>query len=536
MTSPEVPEDRLSNLFRLLKKGAKNEAIKLFREHSQRNQFGTFLNMLDAHTYSVFNLGEYIVVFSYTKQDGNHIFVIGLDDNYNFFCHNLPQESTSSFRPEQLTIKAIRDEMGFDYHSWEVMGMEEIPRARIRLQGDIVISVEEIFRNEEELYSFLYKFVLRAFLDIYDDGISYFLFKAIIDQLKDTNKNVEDILNGIRSKLAELSPPTLCRIFEELKSILPKYAPEKIEGFGWNIRNKYIDAIVRTINGYINDTIRRICERENILNLLLGNHQITIIGVSDRDINTILNIDQQQIRGQATIYILRPHTITAMHDEHKTVSLDIPRCVLTISTLRTGPLQMTRHRDIRIGHRRSIRIKAVLINPYNIHPQRILSRNFQGPIRMHLVGGEIYFYRDAVDIDDSDVFPITLVLWYMFHQPRFEFAYPQCYRGARIGLVAVDLSDNNFPETIGRYINDFWVNAEGKWPIILIGYRPRESQHNNIISQHRLEEFINELSKHTVVPSRYVDTYRQNRSLLEDIILECIRDVLRYYKSTLQKR
>ena len=532
MPSLQAPEEILSTLYRYLSQADKMSAEMLFKTHSHTNQFETFKRLLSLSIREVYNVGEYIVVFSGSQSFGDQVFVIGLDDNYNLFCHNLPERSLSRYNLKKLGARAVRAAMGFDYHVWEAKKVGLKPGIRIRLQGDIVVTIEKIFESDDDLFMFLYRIVLSSLANINSDSMSSILRSIILRKLKQGKQycSPEEILEEIRGELHRLGSLALSRIVGGLKEIISK----QIVG-GAIHRNEYpreeydlVEEIIRLIDLYVRWVIENICYFENILNVNVGNHHIKIIGVTERDLTNLLNLTPPPSSNLMRIYVLRPHTITAIHDEHRAASLEIPRCVLTIGTLRVGPLQVVRV-PIEVINR-IIRIKVVAIDICGIESWRVLTPEFrslrtQGPA---LSGTELFVCRTIMNTQSSRVWA-DILLWYARPNWQTNSFLPACFYGARVCLIVVDLSDEGAVHSVPRYIEQFWRITRNSWPIIVVGYKTRGDL--DYETSRILREYIRKISEKTVVPSRYVEVYGGNRGSVRNAIVGCIRDLINYFLS-----
>ncbi len=313
------PEERLDLLYRLLLSKDPN-AITLFMLHSQPNQFLTFLQSAPFHRKTrISKNDEYIVICSKVgPEDLSSIFIIGLDDNYNFFCHRLP-ETNVDIDNIDLSLVNIRSMLGFDYHSWEISSEKYAPGITVRVQGDIIFRFIDVFRNETEFFLTL---LLYRFRRIYPGIIN--ILNSISDikkRIRYVSERITDLSSGNISIGLEYA---LGRYFELIKD----YIPHQV---------KPTKKILRILQA-----------NENRVRILLGNHRINIIGVLINSLDPELwSLFRVQDIGDTnrTIVVLRPHYATAYHDEHKTTSIFVPMSIIRIDTLNTSNLQV-RRRDI----------------------------------------------------------------------------------------------------------------------------------------------------------------------------------------------
>lgn len=516
------PSEVLSQLYQYLLHGNREKSVELFAKNSAQNQLRTFLNMLRAPDLDIYNLGEYIVVFTKKGSRTRHIFVIGLDDNYRFFCHNLPDESAKRITPENLSVQTIREEMGFDYHLWEVMEKGLAPRIRIRIQGDIVIQLEEIFETDSELYSYLYQLIILVLLR----RIKGFRLSVLESGERKTlryskSRTPEEFLRTLRNYLESLSEYDLAKVLEFLRKVSLKEYGQRPK----RDANHNIDDAIEIINKYTRKVLKMIFDLEAILNLQVGNHIIRVIGVSEWDIIRLLRSDNPPPRNMIRVYVLRPHRILVLHEEHGAASLDVPRSILRIQTLRVGPLQVTR--PPRPRPRAFLQIKIVVVDLCGLDPIVIMPRSFITSWRYYLeiLGVQPYIYSHEVNVDGRKIL-CRANLWYI--RPEFipETVYRTYFKGSVLGIFIVDVADRFAIQKLKQHVDYFWANTNPGTPIVIVGYRRRNECYERPEITDELKKFSEELSKRIGVPSTFVEV-NGSRRVLRDIIISHIERVSR---------
>ena len=517
------PSEMLNKLYQYLLHGNREKSIELFAKNSAQNQLRTFLNMLRASDLDVYYLGEYIVVFTKKGSNVRHIFVVGLDDNYRFFCHNLPDESTKRITPENISVQAIRDEMGFDYHLWEVVEKGLAPRIRIRIQGDIVIQLEEIFETDNELYSYLYQRIILVLLRR-TKGTRLFVLESEKGKTLKYSKGrtPEEFLRTLRSYLESLSEYDLAKVLEFLRKVsLDEYdrRSEQIDA------NHNIDDAIEIINEYTRKMLEMIFDLEAILNLQVGNHIVRVIGVSEWDIIRLLRSESPPPPNMIRVYVLRPHRVLVLHEEHGAASLDVPRSILRIQTLRTGSLQVTR--PPRPRPRAFLQIKIVIVDLCGLDPIVIMPRSFITSWRYYLeiLGVQPYIYSHEVNVDGRKIL-CRANLWYI--RPEFipETVYRTYFKGSVLGIFIVDVADRFAIQKLKQHVDYFWANTNPGTPIVIVGYRRRNECYERPEITDELKKFSEELSKRIGIPSTLVEA-NGSRRVLRDIIISHIERVSR---------
>jgi len=307
------PEERLNIFARWLVR-RDPRALEIFSMFSGPNQLLTFLQSAPFRsTNEIARIGEYVVI-KCEDLSNDSVFVIGLDENYMFFCHRLPLRG-SEINLEILTERDIRNLMGFDYHCWEMAPSLFRDGIRVRFQGDVVLNFLRVFSCEEELYLYL---ILDVFFEVANISIS--LPQRVILEIRRRMKALINRITGPNGDDIDV-------LKELLKGI---YVVPQIHCSA--IRSKTISII------------KNIHHLEHRLNIVIGNHRIQILGVRGIDVIRSFNIRDPNLDDRRSVLVLRPHEIIALHDEHKVARLQIPRSVIRIETLESSTLQVTRER------------------------------------------------------------------------------------------------------------------------------------------------------------------------------------------------
>lgn len=310
------PEERLDMLYTfLINKDPR--ALELFKAFSSDNQFLTFLQTAPFNSLNkIARIGEYIVIR--TIFYGTPTFIIGLDENYNFFCHRLPDNLAIDV--ENLTDMEVRDLMGFDYHAWEAKPSKYYNGVRIRIQGDVVLTIIDMFSGEQELFLYI---LLNLVLRKCYTG-SFNIYRA-------ARKGAKLIL-----RRGYLDRDSILKIID--------YICEKC-GLSWS---------ARVFEEYALGVMDTLASRERFLRVLIGEHRIRFLGVPlwrlPHNILASLGFDWGIIRTWGfranrdglLFMILRPHIVSAYHDEHGVSSIMCPMSIIRIGTLASSPHRIGR--------------------------------------------------------------------------------------------------------------------------------------------------------------------------------------------------
>ncbi|GEM_PF-4104261 len=518
------PLELLGKLFEYLSRGDSRRCVELFARNSSSNQLRTFLNIFRADQIKIHNVGEYVVVFTETRNHGKYIFVIGLDDNYRFFCHNLPEDSVGRLDPNNLSVEAIRREMGFEYHIWEVAEQGFMPRTRIRVQGDVVIGVEEVFENEDLLYAHLYKHVM--FLLLRRRGLRPNI--SIVSELRRRLKieslgTPEEVLEYLKEYVLELKGNDLARmlgLLRRISAVSPGIWSDKSD------LNLLIDEMLRSIDKQVRRILEIIFDLEAILNLRLGNHIIKIIGVNEWDIIRITKSEEPPPRNFVRVYVLRPHRVLVLHDEHGATSFDIPRSVIRIQTLRTGPLQITRHQTTR--SRAFLQMKITIVDLCDIDPIMIMPRGFITSWRNYLeiLGVQPYVYSHEVDVNNKRIL-CRVNIWFI--KPRLipDVVYRTYLKGALLGAFIIDLTDRWAVDKLRRHMAYFWANTSYGNSIIVVGYKPKHGGRNYSRTVSKIKDLIDEFSQRLGISIVFIEIEHGKRKIFRDVLIDVIEKITR---------
>ena len=326
------PEEMLRELFQCLLNRKMGRCRRLFLKNSHINQYRSFEFVLRSRSVDPYLVDEYIVVFVDGELWGSQIFVIGLDDNYRFFCHNLPSSALNILKPSSLSAEAIRDCMGFDYHLWEIRGLEFPPIGRIRIQGDIVVDIVQIFHSEEELLITIYKSLLHK---LFIEGHITTLHSICRKIVEKDYSSVDELLEGLYDEVYRRDPLSVYEAIISLQGIMDKQMnTSKSVGYG-GIDHAW--EVIEIVRMYAERFLGNLCASESILNITIGRHRLRVLGVNEREFIDVFNWIKQPYRS-FRVLVLRPHEIIATHDEHGTATLKLPRCLIDITILNLGPL------------------------------------------------------------------------------------------------------------------------------------------------------------------------------------------------------
>ena len=370
-----APEELLEKLYSLLREKNIIEALDLFEKNAAPNHLLTFCNAVSFYN-CVKRTDSYIVIIkSGIFLPVVDVYVIGLDDNYKFFCHNVPPVPYS----EVVSISVdddVKRIMGFTRHIWEVRDIR--PGEIIRLQGDVVVEVIHVFDDELKIYYFLTVDIVRNLFQVllpdelrgliiddvmgFMDDMTRFVFMG---KFRMINKYINASLASLVLYLAlysklhsifTMDSPILGNIMNYLALNLDREPYDILKRMLSNQRElvemrDYVDFmfLVSIIQRLIRDTISKIPEFEKKITYTIGNHRIMLMGLDIGDPFEIIGNNifvPQSLLDRSITLLLRPQNIVALHDEHKMSSIYMPPSLIRIRTLQVGRAQVTREMPI----------------------------------------------------------------------------------------------------------------------------------------------------------------------------------------------
>lgn len=399
-----APEEKLYILYRLLATNNYLDASIFFKMYSTMNQYKTFLQAIKNEVANIIMLRDYIIMLS-----RNSVFVVGFDDNYRFFCHNIPDriDDLSEISSENDLKRLMR----FNLHYWELENESIIrPPVRIRLQGDIILGIDEQFNSLNSLLVWLgYKFIEYLF-----KKLSRKVILGMLERLRimiDTN-NLEALLEELKFLLETDYKSYLLRIKLMINSFHFQYFHYRSTACESKIfESDFVICLIREILMDIFNKIRRL-ERRIIVRI--GNHKITLIGVPLDEIRTFsFEILRLSSNPRASFLLLRRQTIYAHHDEHNDVALSINPSIIHFETIPAGPYQVTR--DNLLFESIDLATLSIFCNrKKNISNLRIeeieIKRNI--PIKILVLTDPIK-YRKYIMLADTNIY-------YLCENPNFE--------------------------------------------------------------------------------------------------------------------
>ena len=518
-----APEEKLEVLERLILED-KEKALEFFRKNSHENHYNIFRELIN-HTQDVRRTSEYLVLI---PSPTSAIGVIGLDDNYNLFCHMAPIANNDINNiinsPSDAIIRRL---MGFDKHIWEIEPLGITPGVTIRLQGDITLNYEFVFEDEEEMFSTLFSIILnKIFFSFFHD-----IRQEEFDELVTVVSNV--VLGTIKSGGLESLGYTIDRLVEIYNRYSGKLTSSLVGRIGIiltgnpetdtrNLLSKLVYYTISILNSIPN------YERKIVANI--GRHEIKFIGLTEGMLNQAIrdyNSAIQPANFRFRVYVLRPNTMTLIHPEHKTVSINIPRGIMTIDTLR----------NFAFPTNVIMRLKIVMLGPpiKTMYARAYMGREFIRGYKS-VVGADFFVRRDQIIVFPLGRFNIELLIWDINHSPIFTNSRPLFYRGARAAIVFFDVTDKCSFLNLPNLINEFWRHSGGPWPVIIVGDTSNLGSKEREVPRYAGEEYARRLSEALRIDIPYIETNPSNEEDVRRIFEAIMRSFVTLFTRMVRER
>ncbi len=523
-----APEEKLDVLERLLLTD-KSAACDFFAKNAQREHIELFRELLK-YPYTVRRTNEYIIIIAEGGTE-KYVSIIGLDDNYNLFCHTLPiiSEQDIKLLYESPTDGLVRRLMGFDKHIWEVLGEDIYSGLTVRMQGDIVVRFNRVFHDEEELYAGLFGVIFNKVLSHYFPSI---VGLNIFETLTTIVSNI--VLDSIRSGTMDVIP-------KRIRSLEALYN-QHIQSMEDRMRSRDTTMAHRIISTTLGDFFERVAElTEDILSVLphyervirgrLARHEVKVIGVTEGLLHRAINDFNNElspahfVRGR--IYVIRPSTITFFHPEHKSITLDIPRCILDIDVLRS------------IGAAIGIpllRVKVVLLGPDRKSLFiRNIGRGFHISYRS-VTGADFFVYAARRLLFPFGVVSLEFLIWdiasYAMDLPSVSL---YC-RGSRAAIVFFDVTDKESFLQLPHLISIFWRNSGAAWPVAIVGDISNVGERKREIPIETAREYARRLSETIGCEIPYIELHINEANRLTEVFHALARIIMNYYRRRFLRR
>ena len=186
-----------------------------------------------------------------------------------------------------------------------------------------------------------------------------------------------------------------------------------------------------------------------------------------------------------------------------------------------------------------IRIKLVLIGEGAVGKTSIarayLGQTFTRGYKA-TVGADFYVKRDVFEDPVLGKVNCEFLIWDLAGQPQFSQVRPLYYRGARAAIAVFDLSRKETFYALPNWIHEFWKNAGGVWPLILVGNKADLRGQRECLSPSLGKAYAEKLSKVLGVEVPYVETSALTNYNIREAFHKLVITLLEYYRKKFLQR
>lgn len=145
------------------------------------------------------------------------------------------------------------------------------------------------------------------------------------------------------------------------------------------------------------------------------------------------------------------------------------------------------------------------------------------------------FATNYINVDDVNV---TMVIWDLAGQPRFNVVREVYYRGTKGALLVYDLSRPESYESLANWVAELYRNnGMQKIPIVLIGNKVdlRGSDYSTIPAKYG-EDYANRLSEWSGYEVPYIETSAKLGNNVVDSFETLVKQILRQSQMSVVRR
>lgn len=186
-----------------------------------------------------------------------------------------------------------------------------------------------------------------------------------------------------------------------------------------------------------------------------------------------------------------------------------------------------------------LRIKMVLIGEGAVGKTSIarayLGQTFTSGYKA-TIGADFYVKRDVFEDAVMGKVNCEFLIWDLAGQVQFTQVRPLYYRGARAAIAVFDVSRKETFYALPNWIHEFWKNAGGVWPLILVGNKADLRGQRECLPQSAGMAYAQKLSQIIGVEVPYIETSALTGYNIRAAFHKLVLTLLAYYrKKFLQK-
>lgn len=186
-----------------------------------------------------------------------------------------------------------------------------------------------------------------------------------------------------------------------------------------------------------------------------------------------------------------------------------------------------------------LRIKMVLIGEGAVGKTSIarayLGQAFTSGYKA-TIGADFYVKRDVIEDAVMGKVNCEFLIWDLAGQVQFTQVRPLYYRGARAAIAVFDITRKETFYALPSWIHEFWKNAGGVWPLILVGNKADLRGQRECVPQSVGMLYAQKLSQIIGVEVPYVETSALTGYNIRDAFHKLVLVLLAYYRKKFLQR
>ena len=180
---------------------------------------------------------------------------------------------------------------------------------------------------------------------------------------------------------------------------------------------------------------------------------------------------------------------------------------------------------------RVLRLKIVMLGDGAVGKTSIVQR-YMGlgfrPVYLMTIGANFYAREITYYDEKFGKLHVTLVVWDLAGQPRFNEVRNQYYKGAKLAIIVFDVSKRETLKSVKKWANEFWNNVKEKFPIILVGNKIDLRESADTVSHEEGINLARELSEELGFEVPYVEASAKTGENINEIFNKAVELALRW--------